>query len=283
LSRDALKINKIDVKNIIIDLALRTKALRFEGDFHFYNNNAFKGTLNGLQHDLSFDAVFAGTINSETQKLSLDTSMQDLKINIPPVKVARGQGWFSFTHENKKNHFGAQIDAGSGSFFNIPMTNLTLLIGQDDKGYPVLFRSGIAGLDNAKLTSDFFYTRDALSRKFNAQLYIPDHDNFVTLLKSQNLIKESKDLSTLDTQDYNVTINYMTEKRFAGGPLPFDLSLNNQLEGTLLIYPDSYDVRGTVETEEDLLNYLRVLFNISDKNISDNVIRLDSNLKSLVN
>ncbi len=79
----------------------------------------------------------------------------------------------------------------------------------------------------------------------------------------------------------NAEMSYMPEKRFAGGPLPFDVTLNEDLSGAVLIYPDSLDVRGTINAEQNTIGYLKHLFSIPEENMAENVIRLDSNLKKL--
>lgn len=278
--------HNITIDKIIIDLALKQKALRFVGNLKLLkreNSHAISANLEGLQNDIAFLSNWSGEINSESGKLQLDGVITDFKINTPPLNINRGQGWVSYGVTTANTNLAMQLDAGNGKLFGLPAKNISLLMGQDTNGYPIVFRSDIASLEEAKFSSDFYYTKDPAKRTFSANVNIPNQTALITLLKNQSVIDSSKTIDVKDVKSLQGSINYTPEKRFAGGPLPFDIQLNQKdLTGALLIYPDSFDVRGTMQGTTNIVGYLSNLLNIPDHNVTDETIRIDSNLKSLI-
>lgn len=272
------------IEKITVDLALPQKALRFIGDLKLTSNEnsyALKGNLNATQHDIAFNTVWTGQIDITKEKFQLDGIIKNLKVNFEPLNINRAQGWVSYTTDKDQNNFALQIDAGSASIFNLATKNLSLIIGQDEGGYPALLRSNFVGLNNATFTSDFYYTQRPSERNFTANLNIPNEQEFIQLLKLQNIIDTDLSLKDYALKNINAEMKYMAEKRFAGGPLPFDVTMNNDLSGAVLIYPDTFDVRGTLNAEANTIQYLANLLSIPEENRSENIIRLDSNLRKL--
>ena len=78
----------------------------------------------------------------------------------------------------------------------------------------------------------------------------------------------------------------MPDKRFIDGPIPFDFkikqNLKETLKGTFLIYPDSFDIRGTAETNRSTIELIQSLGILKEENIAEETIRLDGNIKSLL-
>lgn len=283
-SSDSVTFQSFIIEKITIDLALSEKALRFIGNLNITNienNYAIKGQLNAIQHDLAFNTNWTGLIDNATQKLQLDGTVADLKVHFPPFNMSRAQGWISYASDQDKDNLALQIDAGSAKIFDLATKNLSLVVGQDDGGYPVLLRTHFAGLNDATFISDFYYAKKTQDRKFNTILDIPDHAEFIRLLKLQKIIEADLELEKFNLSALNAEMTYMPEKRFAGGPLPFDVTLNEDLSGAVLIYPDSLDVRGTINAQQSTIEYLENLFSIPEENMTENVIRLDSNLKKL--
>jgi uncharacterized protein YxeA len=288
-------INNITIENIILDLALSNHALRFEGYLQIKDQNkdkkegkkAVTGRLSAAQHEISFKSEWSGFINVENSDFEIDSIFSDLKINSTPLHLNRGSGWISYNSSNSENIISAQFDAGNGKILNIPAKNISLIIGQNKDTYPVLFRANAAGIQNVQLTGDFHYAHNVVNRKFSAMLNIPNTALFFNYLKAQKIIPESTKAPQNKIKHINTLMTYMPEKRFAGGPLPFDLSvkanLKNGLTGTFLIYPDSFDIRGTTEANTEVMNIIKALFPIPEENITDNIIRLDGNIKSLIN
>lgn len=276
----------INIQNITLDIAIADKALHFKGALNISKQEGGQynivGNMNAAQPEISFDGKISGALDTQTPKFNLDGEIEEFNITSTPLTINRGNGWLSYQSNTQKN-ISAQMDAGSGSVFNIPAKNLSLIIGQTGLTYPILFRANAAGMDGVKLTSDLIYAADHAQRNFDATLQIENMDKFLEGLKLQNVIaqKPNTDIKKLESR-----FVYVPEKRFAGGPLPFDLSINTKLlgdlNGTFLIYPDSLDMRGTASGSGEVMNLLQTLFPIPDKNMNGNTMRLDGNLKSLL-
>jgi hypothetical protein len=281
----------ITINKIILDLAAPNHALQFNGALSIQetsdNKKSITAQLSAKQHELAFNSKWAGKIDAKSNTIEIDGDFEELKINASPLNLNRGNGWLSYSSQNGNSIVSAQFDAGNGKILGIPTKNINIILGQDPDGYPVLFRANAAGIENVQLTGDFLYTTGITNRMFNATLDIPRTDQFFEYLKVQNIIPNTTKKLTGDVTTINTLLVYTPEKRFAGGPLPFDVSiqtdLKDQLTGTFLIYPDSFDIRGTTETSKPILDILNAVFTIPEENVVDNVIRLDGNIKSLVN
>lgn len=286
-----ISIENIEVSKIIFDLAVSNYALRFEGNINIKNEDngqkLIKANIFAQQYELSFNSEWSGTIDASTNNVEIDSIIEDLKINLQPLALNRGNGWLSYISKDNESTLSAQLDTGNGEIFSIPAKNISLIVGQDKAGYPVMFRANMAGIDNVQFTSDIHYAHNPAERKFSATLQIPDKNQFFDYLKTQNIISKNTETPSSNIKQIDTLLSYMPDKRFADGPLPFDISVKadfkDNLSGTFLIYPDSFDIRGTTEANTDMLDILNALISIPKENIADNVIRLDRNLKSLMN
>ena len=54
------------------------------------------------------------------------------------------------------------------------------------------------------------------------------------------------------------------------------------MTGTFLVYPNDMQIRGSAETDINMTNDIKSLLSLTDEQVSDNVLRLDGNLKSAV-
>lgn len=274
----------ITIHKLIYDVALKQKALRFEGRLNLQENedqsHTLRATLDGIQHEVAFQSIWSGKINHGNDNFTLDGTFENIKIKSESFELNRGQGWLSYISDLSKNNLGMQINAGSGEFFKIPLQNLNVTLGQDQNGSPLLFRSNIIGIKNSKFTADFFYSHTPNQRKFQSKLFIPDQNKFLDVLKLNRVLDDLPEFKEPPLKVIDASFNYMTEKRFAGGPLPFDITINDNTSGTILIYPDSLDVRGNITGDQTTIDYLEMLINIPEEMMTENTIRIDDNLKN---
>mgnify|MGYP001316863160 FL=1 len=284
-----LSSSDLKIDNIIIDVAIFKKALRLNGNLQIKKKEKahdIKASLSAKQHELSFQSNWSGSIDETNNTIEINNLFEELKIHSTPIQINRGNGWLSYKADPQSNSLSGQFDAGSGKIFDAPMNNISLIIGQDKNVYPLVFRANASGVESVQMTSDFHYTNEAKNRKFNASLKIPDINQFLSYLKANEILDKSIN-KTNNIKQTDMFLSYVPEKRFAGGPLPFDIQIMvNQQEdtkGTFLIYPDSFDVRGTIESSQETSNFMKNIFLIPPENINDNVIRLDGNIKSLIN
>ena len=279
--------NNIEIKKIIWDVAVNRKAIRFEAGVNIVKSDGkslMKMAVKAVQNDLTFISQWSGSVDDKEQ--SFNGVFENLKINHSAFQMNRGNGWISYNNNAGVQEFSAQFDGGSGRIFNIPINNINFIVGQDNTGYPILFRADASGVDGVHFTSDFLYAHSVEDRSFNSTLEVRDLKSFTTYLRERNLISDTVGESTKEMLNTKTYLTYMPERRFPNGPLPFDIYTENSkkkiLEGTFLIYPDSYDLRGTIEADKNVSPVLGDLFMIPEDNITDDVIRLEGNIGSLI-
>lgn len=278
----SLPAHNIAIENIDVSMTAGKTSLRFNCALNITHDNDkhhLTGQLNASQYDLSFTSQWTGLINKNEEILEIDGNIEGLNIKSNALAVNRGVGWVSYHAHGADNILGAQFDAGSGQIFNLPANSINVTIGQDETSYPVLLRSQLSGVNDTVFNADFAYHTDVTKRDFLSVLSIANQKEFLEHLVSLNFIESAP--KTIDNNALDILLNYEPEKRFPAGPLPFSLSSNQNFEGTILFYPDSYELRGTLQADENNMNILKDIFDISDENITDNVIRLDQNIQSL--
>lgn len=282
----SISAKKIDIKNIIWDTATPQGAIRIEAQSTIEktkDKSLIKASVHAAQHELSFNSNWSGYFDDQNN-IELEGTLDQLNVNYAPLHLHRGTGWLSYHQLEEETSLSGQLDSGSGKIFNIPINNISLTIGKKDNYYPILFRTQASGIKNVYFTSDLHYSKKTQNKTFDTTLKISDFSAFINYLKKLEIIKT--DLKTGNNKQTNIALTYMSEKRFADGPLPFDLTIeqtsSDVLNGTFLLYTDSMDIRGTAQGDEDFLGILKTLFLINDKNISGDVLRIDGNLKSLI-
>jgi hypothetical protein len=282
-------ISHLNVNEILWDTKTPQAALRFSGNFNLKedgNKKIISLNLMTEQHPLAFESQWSGFLTADG-KMELQGNIDSLRINYGPLSVSRGNGWLSYkTNNNINRAFAGQLMAGRGEVFSVPANNISLTIGQSDNYTPVLFRAEAAGLETVRLASDIHWSAEKEHEDFTVTLNIPNLSEFLDYLQTQSHLKN------LTLNDYGAfgetkaSFTYMPEKRFADGPLPFEAVITEEEEdavsGTFLIYPDSLDIRGTLSAEEKYMNLLRDAFSIPPENISDDSMRLEGNIKSLL-
>ena len=281
-----IPINKLNIKKIIWDIASPQGAIRLESAVLIATKNSQKQLLAFItanQHQLSFTSQWQGHFDDKNG-VQLDGTFDDVRINYEPVRMSRGTGWLSYNINDEINNFSAQLDAGNGTVFGIPSKNISVLIGQEKTHRPILFRAQASGIKGVDLTADLHLSSDPEHTSFSGSLQIKNMFDFVKHFKTLNPQKNINANAFKDIKQLDILVNYLNERRFSGGPLPFDIKVKRDLKpdssGTFLIYPDSLDIRGTIESNKKLINAFQPLLGISKKHISDNTIRLEGNIKS---
>lgn len=277
----------IKIKKITWDIATPKSALRLEGDLTLKQTNNTKeiiGSLNAAQHELTLTSKWSGIIKSDGT-FSVEGIYNGLGINTNALKLNRGTGWVTLNDQSKTKDIAAQLDAGSGNLFGVPIKNISFILSQDNESYPVSLRANAAGIDNVNLYGDFKVSPDIQKQSFDLALEMHNPNQFIHYLKQENVLKNNTIPKEYSKEETNIILAYKPENRFADGPFPFSLhvqqSSKNVLNGTFLIYPNNLDVRGTAQGEKDILSLLQTLFSIDEKNITDENIRFDENIKNL--
>lgn len=284
---NSLKIDNIEIKNFVWDIATAENAIRMEGNLKIDrqgDNKNITSNISAAQHELNFISQWAGVLNNNND-YNIEGTFDEFGFSAKPISMNRGTGWITF--ENKENNLNvtAQLDAGSGTILNAPFKNISFLLSQNESAYPIIFRANAAGIDDVNLYGDFQISRNISDQAFDLMLTTPDPNLFVNYLKQQNVVSGNISGKNYPIDETTILLSYDASSRFADGPLPFKLTAKTDeksaLNGTFLIYPDSMDVRGTAQGNNDVISFLQTIFHLNNKNISDGNIRLDENVKSL--
>lgn len=283
----ALEVNELRIRNLIWDTATPQGALRFNGNMTLTREETkyhVKAGLSAEQRQLSFISQWTGSFDKD--KLEIDATFEDMGLSHPLISTHRGTGWLSYATGSSMPSILGQFDAGNGKLVNVPISNISLAIGKEEDYYPMIFRAEASGVKNVLFNMDMHYSPDIKKQLFNTGLNIESPKDFFDYLRQNSLLNKDIDYSELVDFKTSVKIAYEPEKRFAGGPFPFDISVTNPnkklLDGTFLVYPGSLDIRGTASSKENFIKFFTTLLQINENNISDDVVRIDSNLKSLL-
>lgn len=275
---------KIDIKKIIWDTSSPQGAIRVEVEGIIEkqdNKNIIKAVVHAAQHQLTFDSQWSGEFDVDNN-IELEATIDQIGINYAPLALHRGTGWFSYRQNEEAINLSGQLDSGSGKLFNVPINDINLTIGKKDDYYPILFRANASGIKNVSFATDINYSKIQEKNVFDISLNIENLATFISYLKTLKIINSNVVVKPDET---NVLLHYLPEKRFADGPLPFDLLVNDDtakmLQGTFLIYPDSLDIRGTAEGKTDFLTTLQSVFKIAPEDINGDVLRINGNLTGL--
>jgi hypothetical protein len=282
---DKHQIKKLSINQISWDFPLFNYAIRVEAVVNVTTNEQEKNIsidLNANQHELSFSSKWEGKIASNGDSF-IDSTIDDFQLNLPSFNLHRSNGWLSYKKEKGETKLSGQIEAGSGSILGLPTKNISFIIGKNEEFYPLIIRAYAAGMEDVRLSSDIQLAKDTIHQNGQMQLSIPNFQKFLDFLKLQKLIEEAPITSS---EPLNITISLMPKRRFADGPLPFKIkimqSADSELDGTLLIYPDTLAVRGTLTTNDDFIGVIKSLTTIKDSQIKEKIIHLDTNLKELM-
>ncbi len=281
-----LNINRIKVNNLIWN---------FEGNHSAYQVNtifllvkkANKFSLNGRllasQNGLEFDINLSGSLAKGRSRIK--ASIEALSFAGSQFKVNRASGWIDYTEgHDVKREVAGQITSGSGKLFTLPLQAMQLTLGSQDGVYPLIFRAQALGYQGVDLAIDTHLATEISKQLFSMVLSVQDTAQFQDYLIEHD-VQDEKFFPLFPTAKMTrAKLQYIPERRFAGGPYPLSLSIQqeaqNFLNGTILLYPQSLDVRGSIEGEYAYLSAFTDLLDLSDSNLSENVMRLDDNIKS---
>lgn len=278
---------RIAVSNATIDISTLYGEIRIVTDATVATNaetntRDVKANVKADQYQLGFNSTWEGTLQ-ENGVLDLSANILDGRMNIGPLRVSRFNGWIGMGAENGQYTFQNQMEAGSATFLDIPLQKLSVVNEYVQDRGSMIIRAGVSGLPDVLFTADY--------------MKAPETSSFTAILSGKNMgslldyveetIQRPKSIreALLTTDDFQLTCNFQPERRFVGGPLPFGIDLKlagvKKIDGTFLFYPDTFDIRGSMETNPEMATALQDYFKIPSKNMSQNFIRLDGNVKKL--
>lgn len=278
---------RITITDAKIDLGTDFGDIRITGEVTINGNikdgkgRDIKAHIKGEQYQLGFDSAWEGALGDDG-KLELTGNLQDGHLNIGPLRISRFNGWLGTSVAKDGFNVQSQMEAGSASFMDIPLHDLSLVNDHSMTQNSVIFRSGIAGQPDVHYAAD--YLQNEKSLMFTSILKGENLGRFLHLVEATSKTKKAVPSALDQSAAFELTSQFQPDRRFVGGPLPFTLTLTTndkkQADGNLLFYPDTYDVRGSVETDTAMASAMQSYFRIPSANVKQNFIRLDGSAKS---
>lgn len=239
-----------------------------------------KARVIAAQYQLGFDSTWEGTLD-EDGHLDIAGTIVDGRLRVGPLRISRFNGWTALGTDQKGFTLQNQMEAGSATFMNVPLQNITLVDDMNMDHHNMIVRAGLSGTPDVLFSMDIM--RDEKQQGMTAILKGRNFGNFLNHVKKSVNSSKSIHTSLLDINDFKFSCNFDPEKRFVGGPLPFSIKFMDNdekiMDGNVLFYPDTFDVRGSLETDTDTALGLQEFFKIPSENMKQNFIRLDGSAK----
>lgn len=283
----ALPDYRVTITEAVIDISSIYGEIQMKADATITTNpdtkvRDIKANIKADQYQLGFNSTWEGTLQ-ETGLLDLSANVLDGRINIGPLRISRFNGWVGMGAENGKYNLQGQMEAGSATFLGVPLQTLSMVNEYGENKGSMIFRSGVSGIPDVLFTADFTNTEN--NPVFTAILRGKHLGNLLDYVEEATGKPKNIRDALIKAEDFELTCNFQPERRFVGGPLPFGIDLKiagaKTLDGTFLFYPDTFDIRGSMETNPEMATALQDYFKIPAKNMSQNFIRLDGNIKQL--
>lgn len=276
---------RIRIANFTLDVTTDFGEIRLTGDALVNTDNDaaerdIKINLKAEQYQLGFESEWQGALKNNGE-LDLTASVEGGRLNAGPLRISRFNGWIGATASAGKYEWQSQMEAGAATFMDVPLQKLSMVNEYKNGTSSGIFRSGVAGLNDVLFTADL--TKAENADNFTAILSGKNLGNFLDYIEETTGQKKVIQNQLIESGAFSLTTKFEPEKRFVGGPLPFSIALSTDnketLGGNLLFYPDTLDVRGSLETAPGMAQALQDYFKIPSANIKQNFIRLDGDAR----
>lgn len=246
-------------------------------------NHNIRASIKADQYQLGFASNWQGTLNKDGA-LDLAGEVVDGRLNLGPLRISRFNGWVGTAISKNGYTLQSQLEAGSATFMNVPLQTISMVNDSKNAEDNVIVRSGISGMPDILFTADM--RRTDKDQNFTATLKGKNLGGFLDYIDEVTKTDKKISESLLKRRAFELTGTFQPEKRFAGGPMPFGLTLiadgDKILDGNVLFYPDSFNVRGSLESDTKTILALKDYFKIPSDNIVQNFIRLDGDAKKFL-
>lgn len=276
---------RIKIANFTLDITTDFGEIRFTGDalVNSDTNPAerdLKINLKAEQYQLAFESEWQGALK-DSGELDLTASVEGGRLNAGPLRISRFNGWVGASASAGNYEWQSQMEAGAATFMDTPLQKLSMVNEHKNGTTSGIFRSGIAGMNDVLFTADLMKTEGM--DNFTAILSGDNLGNFLDYIEEATGRKKVIQSNLIETGKFSLVTKFEPEKRFVGGPLPFSVTLSTDSErtvdGNLLFYPDTLDVRGSLETAPGMAKALQDYFKIPSENMKQNYIRLDGDAR----
>lgn len=285
-------VRTISIDNAQLNLSTDFGDIRMEAKMLMNTLNDGSKTVQAVtwakQYQLGFQVPVSGVLRPDGSFL-FESTFNEGKLNVGPLRVSRLSGWASLENSRKEEDgkdttaFSTQLDAGSADILGLPVQDISIALSQSPQNSNGIFRSGISGMPSIAIAADWNHAGESVTGNITVELGAKE--DILALIKQLQPDFDTTRLKALGKQSLLLTLQYLPERRFAGGPVPFDLSLTTKdkskglLSGNILIYPDSMDVKGSIFGNDAAVSDMLLLVKNKSEKVEDKTVRIDFNLK----
>lgn len=282
-----LPAHRVSITNAVIDLDTGFGSIRIIVDGAAEpsadGEHRIQAAIRADQYQLGFNSTWQGTLKKDGM-LDLGGNVVDGRLNLGPLRLSRFNGWIGTTVDESGYRIQSQLQAGSASFMDVPLQNVSVVNDSSSKQNDIIIRSGISGMPDILFTADM--KRTDKEHLFSAVLKGKNLGGLLDYVDETTEGEKTINETLLRLRAFEITATLQPEKRFVGGPFPFGVSLSTDgksvLDGNILFYPDTFDVRGSLETQPPMARALQDYFKIPSRNIVQNFIRLDGDARDFL-
>lgn len=260
----------ITIKNLTWDILHKNVIYTVGGTLQNSKNapRDFVADIFSHQKTLNFDATLSLSLQ-EPSGLKANATIKNVFFRQNDFIINRGFGWLSFSFQETPELY-VDLEAPSGTLKTHPFNQFKLVVSPEDTETHLL---------SIRLSQDML-NQFRLSHDMSIDTMLALKEQTTTLH-----IEETQDFDN-PWQDTKTTLTYMQERRFANGPYPYEFSFSRldepQASGTLLLYPETGDLRGSLTGEPPALQLFSNLFAQNDaENVTD-TLRIESNVQYLL-
>lgn len=292
LNRDALK--KLPESRLVVRDG-RFNIASPLGDFQFLfdiviepaNKEAKRlvtATAKSDQPSLDFVSEWRGWIEQDGALLA-DALIPEIKTRMGPVRLTRGNGWLSLSNMADFPALSGQIESGGASLASLPLQNFSLTLDASRETIILMTRAQASGADKSMITGDIIMENQ--QRQVGFKLTTENLPSFLKWLEqSTGRTSDMLQKAFNGKARMELSVDYQLAKRFAGGPYPFDmygtLDGSEFMNGTFLVYPGSFDMRGSAKVDKTYMAAVNEYLRLPDDSVSGEYIRLDASLAPII-
>ena len=262
----ALPDYRVALSDVTLDLDTGYGAIRVTVDATAEpskDSHKIQANIKADQYQLGFNSTWLGMLKKDGT-LDLAGDVVDGRLNLGPLRISRFNGWVGTAISKQGYALQSQLEAGSATFMNVPLQTVSVVNDSGNAQDDVIIRSGISGMPDILFTADL--RRTEKDQIFTAALKGKNLGGFLDYI--DEVTKTGKKISEtlLKRREFSLTATFQPEKRFVGGPMPFGVTLvaddDKMLDGNILFYPDTFDVRGSLESDVETVVALKNYFKI---------------------
>ncbi len=267
----------ITFNTIQYDLLTPLGVLRLNGDVSIQaqedDKSQIKAKLSANQFQLGFQSQWSGAV-SKDGSADIYGEVTDGRIHVGAFKMARLSGWTSISGPKNNLSFLSSLIAGSAELAGAPLQSPSLHAEMSPQSKKLVTRAHFAN------TPDTYFTIDIeKSGSVEQNIISVQGKSFSSFVKdtSDSTSKLPKSLEGLGPFSINASLQDGARKQ--DDPFAYDIAadIDDQpaITGNILIYPKTFELRGSINVGTKLLNPMADYLEIPPEQSSGGYLKID--------